>query len=200
MTAYFKYIPNMITIARMLAMLPLMWLMWHKEYKGALLVALVAGASDGLDGFLAKKFNWQGWLGGVLDPLADKLMMFCCYSVFVLQGIVPLWLFLLIIGRDLLIVGGATYYHFYVGKLAKASPTFISKANTALQYFLILVLLLSYSGWLDLYAWHDVLFVLAGILAVISGAHYVLLGMRMKRTAKQQDSVITGLNGVNNND
>ena len=64
MTHYLRYLPNVITIGRMIAVLPLMWLMWQKAYTGALLIAVVAGISDGLDGYLAKKFNWQGWLGG----------------------------------------------------------------------------------------------------------------------------------------
>lgn len=189
MTAYLKYIPNLITILRMAAMLPLMWLMWHKEYKGALLVALIAGASDGLDGFLAKKYNWQGWLGGVLDPLADKLMMLCCYTVFAMQSLIPWWLFVLVVGRDLIIIAGATYYHFCVGKLAKATPTLISKFNTAFQILLILVLLVSMSGWLDLSAIHQPLIWLVGLFTVMSGIHYVWMGFAMKRQARAQQTM-----------
>jgi len=173
MTAYLKYIPNLITILRMAMMLPLVWLMWHKEYKGALLVALIAGASDGLDGFLAKRYNWQGWLGGVLDPLADKLMMLCCYTVFALQTLIPWWLLVLVVGRDLVIIAGATYYHFWVGKLAKATPTMLSKINTALQILLILVLLLSLSGWLALSVLHTPLICLVGLFTLLSGIHYI---------------------------
>ena len=99
MTQYLRFLPNVITIGRMVAVLPLMWLMWQESYLGALIIAVIAGISDGLDGFLAKRYGWQGWLGGVLDPLADKFMMLGCYTVFWLQGVVPWWLYLLIIGR-----------------------------------------------------------------------------------------------------
>ena len=184
MTAYLKYIPNVITIARMMALLPLVWLMWHKEYKGALLVALLAGASDGLDGFLAKKYNWQGWLGGILDPLADKLMMLCCYSVFVLQDILPMWLFVLVVGRDVLIVAGATYYHFWIGKITQATPTLISKTNTVLQILLILVLLISLSGYINLTYLHQPLVALVAVFTLLSGAHYVWLGLNMSKQDK----------------
>lgn len=184
MTAYLKYIPNVITIARMMALLPLVWLMWHKEYKGALLVALLAGASDGLDGFLAKKYNWQGWLGGILDPLADKLMMLCCYSVFVLQDILPMWLFVLVVGRDVLIVAGATYYHFWIGKITQATPTLISKTNTVLQILLILVLLISLSGYINLTYLHQPLVTLVAVFTLLSGAHYVWLGLNMSKQDK----------------
>lgn len=187
MTVYLKYLPNVITIARMIALLPLVWLMWHKQYTSALLLAFVAGLSDGLDGFLAKRYNWQGWLGGVLDPLADKLMMLCCYSVFMLQGVLPLWLFLLVVGRDVLIVLGASYYHFRIGKIQQATPTLLSKTNTALQILLVLVLLLTLAQWLDLSAYHEWLFVLVGVFTFLSGAHYVWLGLSMSRQAQKKE-------------
>jgi cardiolipin synthase len=184
MTQYLRYLPNVITIGRMLAVLPLMWLMWHEAYAGALLIAVIAGISDGLDGYLAKKFNWQGWLGGVLDPLADKFMMLACYTVFWLQEIVPWWLYVLIIGRDVVIVLGATYYHFRIGKIAKATPTLISKVNTVLQILLLWVLLISYSGLVDMFDAHWPIIWLVAVTSVISGVHYVLMGFKMK--ARQQ--------------
>ena len=87
---YLRHLPNAITIARMLSLIPLVWLMLQKHYTGALILALLAGASDGVDGFLAKRFGWEGRLGSILDPLADKLMMLCCFSVFVYQQHFPL--------------------------------------------------------------------------------------------------------------
>jgi len=185
MRVYFKYIPNAITIARMVAMIPLVWLMWHKEYTCALVVAMVAGASDGLDGFLAKKYNWQGWLGGVLDPLADKLMMFCCFSVFVLQGTIPVWLYGLVVGRDVIIIAGASYYHFCIGKIDKAQPSLVSKVNTALQILLILVLLLTLSGVWVLSSLYWPLVVAVAVLSILSGFHYIWLGFSMARRFKE---------------
>ena len=184
MTTYYKHIPNLITIARMLALLPLVWLMWHKEYKSALLVALIAGASDGLDGFLAKKYNWQGWLGGILDPLADKLMMLCCYSVFVFQEVIPVWLYIMIVSRDVIIIAGASYYHFCVGKIQEAKPSFISKTNTALQILLILVLLISLSGLWDLNMLHWPLMLAVAFFTGLSGLHYIWLGFSMAKQVK----------------
>ena len=179
MTIYYKYIPNVITIARMLALFPLVWLMWHKEYKGALWVAVIAGASDGLDGFLAKRYHWQGWLGGILDPLADKLMMLGCYSVFVLQGVIPVWLYVMVVLRDIIIVAGASYYHFRIGKINQATPSLVSKVNTALQILLILVLLISLSGLLNLQLIHQPLMLAVAVFTALSGMHYVWLGTSM---------------------
>lgn len=179
-----RHLPNMITIARIVAILPLAWLMWHKDYKSALLIAFLAGMSDGLDGFLAKRYGWQGWLGGILDPLADKFLMFCCYTIFALQSVIPMWLFVLVILRDVVIVAGTSYYHFKIGKIKQATPTLISKLNTVMQILLILVLLLSYSQLIDLFFIHRVLILLVGLLTLTSGVHYVWMGFRM---AKKQN-------------
>jgi cardiolipin synthase len=186
MTQYLRFLPNVITIGRMVAVLPLMWLMWQESYLGALIIAVIAGISDGLDGFLAKRYGWQGWLGGVLDPLADKFMMLGCYTVFWLQGVVPWWLYLLIIGRDVVIVLGASYYHFRVGKIAQATPSMISKINTVLQILLLWVLLISYSGLVDMFDAHWPIMWLVAVTSLISGVHYVWMGFKMK--ARQQSA------------
>lgn len=181
-----RYLPNVITIGRIIAIFPLAWLMWKEEYKVALMVAFVAGLSDGLDGFLAKKYNWQGWLGGILDPLADKFLMFSCYAIFALQGVIPMWLFCLVLLRDVLIVAGVSYYHFRIGKIEKAAPTFASKVNTALQILLILVLLLSYSKILDLFAIHQPMIWAVGFFTLITGIQYVVMGISMARQRQKR--------------
>ncbi len=184
--SYLRHLPNAITITRMLSLIPLVWLMLQKQYTGALILALVAGASDGVDGFLAKRFGWEGRLGSILDPLADKLMMLCCFSVFVYQGHFPWWLFLLIVGRDVVIVLGTTYVNFFVGRLKAATPTMVSKVNTALQILLILTLLVSLSGLYNLTQLNQWLFVLVAIFTLISGLHYIWLGFRIKQQFKQE--------------
>lgn len=184
MTAYLRQIPNAITIGRMIALIPLVWLMWHKQYKGALIVALIAGASDGLDGFLAKKYRWQGRLGSILDPLADKLMMLCCFSVFVLQSVIPWWFYGIIVIRDVVIVAGTTYYNFKIGRLSEAKPSLVSKLNTAMQILLILVLLITMSTWYDLSYFHWPLIYSVAALSMISGIHYVWLGLSMAKNQK----------------
>lgn len=182
---YLRHLPNAITIGRMLSLIPLVWLMLQKHYNGALILALVAGASDGVDGFLAKRFGWEGRLGSILDPLADKLMMLCCFSVFVYQQHFPMWLFLLIVGRDVIIILGTSYVNFFVGRLNVATPTLVSKFNTALQIILILTLLISLSGLYNLNAVNQLLFVLVAIFTVISGLHYVWMGFRIKQKFNQ---------------
>lgn len=182
---YLRHLPNAITIARMLSLVPLVWLMLQKQYTGALILALLAGASDGVDGFLAKRFDWEGRLGSILDPLADKLMMLCCFSVFVYQKYFPLWLFLLIVGRDVVIILGTSYVNFFVGRLQSATPTIVSKINTALQIILILTLLITLSQLYDLTPINQWLFILVAIFTTVSGIHYVWLGFKIKKQIKQ---------------
>ncbi len=169
-----RYLPNAITILRFLAMGPLVYFMLEKRYDAALLVALFAAISDGLDGFLAKRFGWTGWLGSVLDPLADKFMMLCCYAVLTWQGHVPVWLTTLVILRDVVIIAGATLYHFTIGRVKHAQPTFLSKLNTTLQFIFVLTLLLNLAGWVDLPGeLIQALMWLVAITTLLSGIQYV---------------------------
>jgi len=126
-----------------------------------------------LDGFLAKKFGWEGWLGGVLDPLADKFMMLCCFLVFAVQGLIPKWLLILVLSRDIIIITGAVYYHFAIVKVDKAKPSMLSKFNTAIQIGLIVVLLAHYSIFQFDPLLIDGLIGLVTFFTVASGLHYV---------------------------
>ena len=178
---WLSYLPNIITIGRIIALGPLVYYMWQKDYQTALIITFFAGLSDGLDGFLAKRFGWQGWLGGVLDPLADKAMMMLCYLVLAWQSIIPLWLFVLVVMRDVVIVLGTSYYHFKIGKIKQAKPTFWSKFNTVLQILLILFLLLDLADWWHLPFSMSWLFYAVGFTTISSGIQYVLMGRRMAR-------------------
>lgn len=182
-----SYLPNVITIGRIVALFPLVWLLLNHHYSYALLVALLAGLSDGLDGFLARRFGWQGWLGGILDPLADKAMMTCCYAILAWQTILPMWLFILVILRDIVIVGGTTYYHFKIGKIKQAKPTLLSKLNTALQILLLLLVLLHQSSlWQQTWLTEKTIYLVA-ITTFCSGVQYVLMGYKMARQTRPEE-------------
>ena len=170
---WLRHLPNTITISRILAMIPLVWFMLEKNYEVALYIALIAGFSDMLDGFLAKKFGWEGWLGGILDPLADTFMMLCCFLVFAVQGMIPKWLLILVLSRDIIIITGATYYHFAIVKVSRANPSMLSKFNTAIQIGLIVVLLAHYSIFQFNPLIIKVLIALVTFFTVASGLHYV---------------------------
>src|SRR3982750_4908213 len=74
-----RHLPNLVTILRMLLVVPLCWLIDNGRYEGALVIAAIAGLSDAVDGFLAKHYGWQTWLGGILDPIADKLLLMAAF-------------------------------------------------------------------------------------------------------------------------
>lgn len=132
-----KDIPNMISIARIILVFPIVWLLLTDQFKSAMLLFFVAGVSDALDGFLAKHYGWQSWLGGILDPLADKFLLISAYLCLGWQGALPWWLIGVVVLRDVVIVGGALAYNYRVEHL-DAEPSLISKLNTLLQIVLVL--------------------------------------------------------------
>jgi len=170
---WLSYLPNAITIGRIFAMIPLVWFMLEKQYEYALYIAVVAGFSDLLDGFLARKFDWEGRLGRILDPIADKFMMLCCYLLFAVQGLIPNWLLIVVLARDISIITGGVFYHYTVLKVDTEKPSFISKFNTALQLLLIVVLLSHHSIYQFDSLFIDVLVVLVTFFTIASGLHYV---------------------------
>jgi len=133
-------LPNAITVFRFLLVPPVVGLLLTDRSAAALIVFGVAGVSDALDGFLAKRFHWTSALGALLDPLADKLLLLCSFITLGYLGAIPLWLVLLVIARDLVIVGGALTYHFLIEPVLTA-PSRVSKLNTLLQILLVLAVM-----------------------------------------------------------
>ncbi len=174
-------IPNLISFLRILLTLPIVWLLFEQEFTYALMLFAVAGFSDGLDGFLAKHFHWQSHLGGLLDPLADKALLMSSYLVLGGLGLIPIWLVILVIFRDLTIMGGALYYHFSIEEV-DAKPTLVSKLNTLLQILLVLVVVTD-AGPLPMPALlMQVLTWATGLTTLISGALYVWVWTRKARS------------------
>ncbi|MEM6511881.1 MAG: CDP-alcohol phosphatidyltransferase family protein [Pseudomonadota bacterium] len=175
-----NWIPNAISIARILLIIPVLELILRQQYDIALLLFVIAGLSDGLDGYLAVKFNWVSRFGALLDPVADKLLMAGMFLTLSHLELVPLWLAAVVIGRDIVIIAGAMAYNFIVGPVP-GEPTLVSKLNTALElFFLFFVLTRAAYGWPD----GIVITVLGAsilITVVISGTDYVLSWSRKAR-------------------
>lgn len=125
-------IPNVICVLRILMVVPTVWALLNGRYGIALVLVFIAGISDALDGFLAKRFDWRSRLGGILDPLADKLLLVSLFVVLALLGLIPVWLAGVVIGRDAVIVSGGVAYNFLVGPVEPA-PSRASKINTLAQ-------------------------------------------------------------------
>ena len=134
-------IPNLICLARIVLVIPIVRSLWQEQFLLSLLLIINAGLSDILDGYLAKKNNWRSYLGAVLDPAADKILLVSLFLTLQSMGLIPLWLTLTVIARDLMIVFGLSLYRFFVG-VPEPKPTRISKFNTTLQLaFIIFVIL-----------------------------------------------------------
>ncbi len=137
-----KDIPNSISILRIILVVPIAYFLWHQNYSLALLFFLIGGLSDGLDGFLARRYHWESELGVMLDPLGDKLMMLTAYLLLGWHSLLVWWLVGLVIFRDLVIIIGTLLYRKLIGT-EKFKPLFISKLNTVLQILLVLLVMFS---------------------------------------------------------
>ncbi|HSH28265.1 MAG TPA: CDP-alcohol phosphatidyltransferase family protein [Thiohalobacter sp.] len=164
-------IPNLITVFRFLLVPPIVLLLLRGQFGLALLLFLLAGFSDGLDGFLAKRYGWTTRLGGLLDPLADKLLLVSCYITLGGLGVIPVWLVAVVVARDLIILAGAAVYHMRIAAL-EAEPSVISKINTLAQILLVLIAL---GAQIDLVpaAWLGYLVYTVLATTVLSGADYI---------------------------
>ena len=165
-------IPNLICIVRILLVPPVVVLMLWGDFALALLLFAIAGASDGLDGYLARRFDWRSRLGAILDPLADKLLMAASYITLGWLALLPWWLVVLVLGRDVVIISGSVAFHRFVSDIELA-PTRISKANTLFQILLVL-LVMAMMGGLSLPPWLvSAMVALVTTTTLLSGGHYV---------------------------
>ena len=182
-----RHLPNALTILRML-LVPLLALrVLQHDYTAALCITFIAAVTDALDGLMARRFGWQSRLGGILDPLADKLMLIVSFVALTIVGAIPLWLTLLVVGRDLVIVAGAVTYHYWIGPF-DASPSMLSKITTVLQILLVLLILLQLAQvWPAPDSLKLTLIVATALLSVASGLHYVARwGGQARRTFQQR--------------
>jgi len=177
-------IPNLITLLRIGLVPPVIIALLNEAFSLALLLYLVAGISDGLDGYIAKRYGYVSRLGSILDPLADKLLLVGTFLALAWLELLPAWLVLTVVLRDILIVAGAAAYHVFIGRYDMA-PTLISKLNTLMQIALGLAVVLAQS-LVPLPAWllDGLVFVVLGT-TVASGADYVWTWGRRALAARQ---------------
>lgn len=167
-----RNIPNIITGLRILLVVPFLWLLLEERYGAALALFVIAGASDALDGFLAKYYGWTSDLGGLLDPIADKLLLMGAVLTLGWMGELPLWLVALAVLRDLIILSGALAYHFLIERF-QAAPLLISKLNTLAQLILVCAIIINY-GLDPLPEWLlDTFIDLTAVTIVWSGTAYI---------------------------
>ncbi|MFC3908934.1 CDP-alcohol phosphatidyltransferase family protein [Legionella dresdenensis] len=132
-----KHIPNILTFFRLILIAPFLFFLCHQQYDKALYVFFIAGFTDGLDGWLARHFQWQSALGSFIDPLADKLLVATSFISLAVIGSLPWWLVILVFLRDLTISLSVVFWYWFVQRKLEFKPTMLSKINTTLQLFLV---------------------------------------------------------------
>ncbi len=168
-----RQLPNFITLARLLAVPVTIYLILQDELLAAFWVFVAAGISDAVDGYLAKRLNLETEIGAYLDPLADKALLVGVFVTLGYVGQVPIWLVILIVFRDILIVGGALLFQTITQSLHMA-PLFISKVNTAAQIALAVAVLARPALGVALEAVPEILTMVVAMTTFLSGAAYVI--------------------------
>ncbi|HWT08509.1 MAG TPA: CDP-alcohol phosphatidyltransferase family protein [Roseomonas sp.] len=171
-------LPNLITFARLCAVPAAVWLMLNHRLDQAFLVFVGAGLSDAVDGWLARVRNARSALGALLDPVADKALLVSVYVTLAAINVLPDWLAILVVFRDLLIVGGVILL-WVLGVPARIRPLMISKANTAAQIALAALALLLKGFDLSAPMLLDVMIWLVALTTFASGVAYVLQAARL---------------------
>ena len=178
---HLKWIPNIISIFRILLILPVLLLIFRSQYQWALFLFLIAALSDALDGYLAKHFGWRTRVGALLDPVADKLLIAGSYIVLAWLNLIPFWLATIVVSRDLIIAIGVFIYSFIIEPF-EGEATRISKINTFLELLFVLVILCSIA-----FDWpaNSVITVIGSAVLVtvfISGIDYIISWIRRIRS------------------
>jgi cardiolipin synthase len=194
MGRWLRHLPNVISSIRIVLVVPLVMVLTQHRPIATLWLFAVAAASDGIDGFLARRFGWQSDLGGLLDPIADKVMLATVFVVLAFLGSVPVWLAAAVIARDAIIVTGAVSYRVLFGPVP-ARPSPISKVNTLCQ----IAFILSVIGAQE-FAWVAAgtlpLGALVFVTVVVSGIDYVLVYGRQAAAEARARRGIAGARGT----
>ncbi|MGB5986751.1 MAG: CDP-diacylglycerol--glycerol-3-phosphate 3-phosphatidyltransferase [Desulfobacterales bacterium] len=178
-------IPNVITVLRILVTPLFIILVQRDAYLAALLVFSFAGISDGLDGFLARYLNQRTRLGATLDPIADKILLMSAYILLALKGILPSWLTVIAISRDLLIIIGMAILTFTRVKV-EINPSLISKFTTAAQLGAVFLTLLDPHP-VQAFTFRSWVYWVTAVTTVVSGLHYVYIGLGILQNALESE-------------
>ena len=170
-------IPNLITLGRILLVPVIIWAIASGQMAVAFFLFVIAGISDAVDGFLAKRFHMQSEVGALLDPLADKALL---VSIFVALGItadVPRWLVILVVSRDVIIIG-AVIVSWLLGRPIPMKPLMVSKLNTGAQVIYAALVLASLGFGLRLPALDELLKIVVTVLTLASVSAYLVEWVR----------------------
>ena len=180
-------LPNSITLIRLFSVPAVVWLIIANEMEVAFWVSLGASVSDAIDGIIAKRLRMVTVLGGFLDPIADKAFLVCVFVALGHEGYLPVWLVILVVFRDLLIIGGAVLFQTLTQSL-KMTPLMISKINTAVQLCLVVAVLAAEAFNLGFESARYALVYLVAATTMYSGVAYVVRWTQLASELEQSDS------------
>jgi cardiolipin synthase len=179
-------IPNLITLARILLVPILVWAIISGEMRLAFLLFLAAGISDAVDGFLAKRFGMATELGAYLDPLADKVLIVSIYVALGITGGLPAWLVILVVSRDIMIVG-AVLLSWLVDRPVAIKPLLVSKLNTAAQIVFATLVLAALASGFDAEPFLTLTMALVVVLTLLSIGFYLREWMHHMNSAEAEN-------------
>ncbi|STY24934.1 CDP-alcohol phosphatidyltransferase family protein [Legionella taurinensis] len=168
-----KHIPNALTVLRLILIIPFLVYLYRKNYPIAFYVFMLAGFTDGFDGWLARHFSWQSLFGSFIDPLADKLLIASSFISLALIGQLPWWLVILVFLRDFTISMGVLAWYWFVQRQLDFEPTALSKVNTTLQLALVTVCLFELAFFPITDYLIQTLIILTAITTTATYVHYV---------------------------
>jgi cardiolipin synthase len=175
----FSQLPNALTISRIILTVPIVYYLLKEQYPTALIILLIAGGTDSLDGWVAKRFNFQSRLGSILDPLADKILLISSFVTLFILNLIPSWLLIAIVLRDVLIVAGTVGYAYALDKKEQQllEPSNLSKLNTALQITLLLFLVIDQLILIDQF-WINASWLIIFTSTILSGIDYAWIWLK----------------------
>jgi cardiolipin synthase len=174
-------IPNIITLGRIILVPIVVWAIASNQMEIAFAVFIVAGVSDAVDGFLAKRFNMTSDLGALLDPLADKALLVSIYIALGIWGAIPRWIVILVVSRDIMIVS-AVIVSWLFGKPVQMKPLMVSKLNTAAQVAFAALVLGSLGFGIQLSPYDSILMALVTVFTLSSVSLYLVEWIRHMNT------------------
>jgi cardiolipin synthase len=176
-------IPNIITLGRIMLVPVIVWAIASNQMRIACAVFLIAGVSDAVDGFLAKRFNMASDLGALLDPLADKALLVSIYVSLGIWGAIPRWLVILVVSRDIMIVS-AVIVSWLFGKPIPMKPLMVSKLNTVAQVGFAALVLAALGFGFKSSPFDLILMGFVAVLTLLSVAFYLVEWMRHMSTVE----------------
>ena len=182
-------IPNVLTLLRILAVPLFLSLLVEGENDWALLVFIAAGVTDGIDGMIARMWRQRTELGAHMDPLADKLLVVSSFIALGVMGLVPRPLMIVVITRDVVILGGFLLTAALVGKSMEMSPSIWGKLTTFTQLLSVTLALVDLAQWIDVpQAMLNIVYIATCVASIVSGSGYVLRGMKWFAASGQPEA------------